>query len=88
MPQDCLPDHLLRQVIGHNVRERRLALGLTQIDLCHLIKQLTADSHEIRQGTISSIERAARCPSVSLLVLIASALDVSVSTLVTQRHTC
>jgi len=75
-------DGQLRRVIGRNVRRARQAQGLTQTHLSVRIEQLAGEPGVARQGSISSIERGVRSPSVEMLVLLASALDVTVTELV------
>jgi transcriptional regulator with XRE-family HTH domain len=68
------------QVIARNVRAARNARGLTQTALGLRIKHLGAP-RGLRQGSRSSIERATRCPSLDVLLLLAPALEVPVALL-------
>ncbi len=68
-------------MIARNVQTARKARGLTQTALDLRIKQLGAP-RGLRQGSISSIERATRCPTLDvLLLLLARALEVPVAAL-------
>jgi transcriptional regulator with XRE-family HTH domain len=65
------------QVIARNVRAARKARGPTQTALGLRIKHLGAP-RGLRQGSISSVERATPCPSLNVLLLLALALEVPV----------
>ncbi len=59
--------------IGRFIRDRRLALGLTQ--------QQLADKLDITDKAVSKWERGLSCPDITLLRRLADALEVSVSEL-------
>lgn len=63
-----------RRIVGQNVRARRHALGLTQVEL--------GDRTQIQQGHVSAIERGQSAPSLELLLALASALEVPPGALV------
>jgi DNA-binding XRE family transcriptional regulator len=69
--------HVLRQVLGLNIRVRRAELEMKQDALAHRIG--TSPSH------LSSIERGTRNTSMDQLQRIALALDVQPADLVTPR---
>ena len=69
-----------KQVIARSVRPARKARGLTRAALGRRIKHLGAP-RGLRQGSRSSIERATRCPSLDVLLLLVPALEVPVALL-------
>ena len=60
-------------MIGNNVRTRREAAGMTQVDLAKRVDAI--------QSTISGIETGERQPSVDMLLRLAWALDCSLDDL-------
>ena len=73
-----IPSPSLRAVLAENVRAFRKSHGYSQEEL--------ADLCELHRTYIGSIEREERNVSLSTLEVLASALDVSVSELLTPRH--
>jgi len=63
----------LREQLGAELRKARIALGLTQADV--------AEKVETDPETVSRFERGATLPSLTRLLDLADALDVSVSAL-------
>lgn len=59
----------MRRLVGRNVRERRLAAGLTQEQL--------AERSGFSQQYISGLERGSRNPTVVSLFMLAQALGVT-----------
>lgn len=66
-----------KQLVGANVRARRIAVGMTQ-------EQLAVDA-EIDLTYLGGIERGRRNPSLAVMVRIAGALDVSPADLLAIR---
>lgn len=71
----------VREVLGQTVKAARIARGLTQAQLASRMRQLANAPSRFRQGSISSIERGTRCPSLDALLLLAQALEVPVASL-------
>ena len=67
-------DHLLLS-LGSHVSELRKQKNLTQAQLAELI--------QVEPETVSRLERGVAAPSIQRLVILAQALDVSVSRLLT-----
>lgn len=63
----------LQVTFGENVRTRRLALKLTQIDLAKLLK--------IQQGAVSDIENGQHAPTLETVEKIAKALKTTAKAL-------
>jgi len=68
----------VRQAIACNVRAARKSLRLTQTELSLRVKKAAGGARGLCQASISAIERADRCPSVAVLLLLAKALEVPV----------
>lgn len=64
----------LRKTLGANIKARRISKGLTQEKL--------AEAAEISLAFCAQIEGGNRCPSVPVLVQLATALDASIDALV------
>jgi DNA-binding XRE family transcriptional regulator len=60
--------------IGQRIRETRLALGMTQLDL--------ATATDIRRPNVARLERGCNTPTIETLQRVAEALGVSVASLV------
>lgn len=77
MPSDPLPDWVptRRRAIGEAIRSARLRRNLTQ-------EQLAERAGGLDRKTISRIENGVMSPILDHLLLIADALDVSLSVLV------
>ncbi|MFZ0790434.1 MAG: helix-turn-helix domain-containing protein [Chromatiaceae bacterium] len=69
------------QAIARNVRTARKSLRLTQTELSLRVRKTAGGARGLCQASISAIERANRCPSVALLLLLAKALEVPVPAL-------
>ena len=69
------------QAIARNVRTARKSLRLTQTELGLRVKKAAGGGRGLCQASISAIERADRCPSVAVLLLLAKALEVPVPAL-------
>lgn len=65
-------------VLARRVRERRMALGLTQEQLAELAEMST--------NFLARMEMAGRTPSFATLARLAGALEVHVSDLLTEEH--
>jgi len=63
----------LQVSFGENVRERRVALKLTQIELAEKLK--------IRQSTLSDIENGRHAPTLATVEKIAKVLKTTAKTL-------
>ncbi len=68
----------LRATLGHNVRELRVSLEMTQSDL--------ADRAEIRRALISDIERGETNPTLDSIHRIAVVLGVEAAELLKRRR--
>jgi len=71
---------LLQQIIGENIRERRLKKGMTLNEL--------ANSSQLDEKNIQRIESGKRFPMVPTVLKIAKALDVNPGALFegTEQH--
>lgn len=65
--------------IGLNVRTERVAQKITQSEL--------AEKCGVTPETICSIENGKRCPSVDLLIILASVLNTTIDSLVSASNT-
>jgi transcriptional regulator with XRE-family HTH domain len=69
---------------GQAALQRRHELGLSQVDVAVLCKQLAGV--EVHDSNLSKYERGVGCPSPEALDAIATALDVEVGDITTPRE--
>ena len=74
----------IQQRVGQNVRVARLAAGLSQWDLVAKVEALAEDTG-FDQSYISGLEAGRRNPTLQTLWLVAQAIGVPLSELVSDR---
>lgn len=73
----------IHQRVGLNVRNARLAAGLSQLDLVARL-ELTAEDRGISQAYLSELENGKKNPTLATLWAISQAIGISVAALVDE----
>lgn len=71
----------VRQIVGHNVRNYRLAAKLSQTEVA---QRIGSRSLGVSQGYVSELEAGRRNPTISTLQQIAHALGIKTSALLEE----